>query len=64
MTVDLAEQTLRLPDGELLGFEVDAYRKHCLLHGLDDIALTLQQADDIRAYERRRRTLEPWLFPA
>ena len=64
VSVDLAEQTLRLPDGELLGFEVDAYRKHCLLHGLDDIALTLQQADDIRAYEQRRRTLEPWLFPA
>ncbi|MFZ5507485.1 MAG: 3-isopropylmalate dehydratase small subunit [Pseudomonadota bacterium] len=63
VTVNLAEQTLRLPDGELLGFEVDAYRKHCLLHGLDDIALTLQQADDIRAHERRRRTLEPWLFP-
>jgi len=41
---------------------VDAFRKHCLLNGLDDIGLTLQHADDIRAYEERRRQDAPWLF--
>jgi 3-isopropylmalate/(R)-2-methylmalate dehydratase small subunit len=41
---------------------VDAFRKHCLLHGLDDIGLTLQEADHIRAYEARRKVSAPWLF--
>jgi len=41
---------------------VDAFRKHCLLHGLDDIGLTLEDADDIRAYEAKRREQAPWLF--
>ncbi|MFA7593255.1 MAG: 3-isopropylmalate dehydratase small subunit [Thiohalobacteraceae bacterium] len=62
LTVDLQAQTVTTPDGEVLGFEVDPFRKHCLLEGLDDIGLTLQHADAIRAYEERRRTEAPWLF--
>jgi 3-isopropylmalate/(R)-2-methylmalate dehydratase small subunit len=60
--VDLQAQTLRLPDGRLIEIEVDAFRKHCLLNGLDDIGLTLQHVDAIRAYEQRRRHEAPWLF--
>jgi 3-isopropylmalate/(R)-2-methylmalate dehydratase small subunit len=64
IAVDLAAQTLRLPDGEAIAFDVDPFRKHCLLEGLDDIGLTLQHVDAIRAYEARRRLEAPWLFPA
>jgi 3-isopropylmalate/(R)-2-methylmalate dehydratase small subunit len=62
LTVDLAAQTIGLPDGGSVPFEVDAFRKHCLLNGLDDIGLTLQHVDDIRAYEERRQQEAPWLF--
>jgi 3-isopropylmalate/(R)-2-methylmalate dehydratase small subunit len=62
LTVDLATQTVTTPTGERHGFEIDAFRKHCLLQGLDDIGLTLQQVDAIRAYEVRRRQEAPWLF--
>ena len=54
---------LKLPDGEAIAFDVDAFRKHCLLEGLDDIGLTLQHVDEIRAYEARWRLASPWLFP-
>lgn len=64
LTVNLAEQVVITPEGERLGFEVDTFRKHCLLNGLDDIGLTLQHADDIRSYEERRRAQAPWLFTA
>jgi len=60
--VDLAAQKLRLGDGEEIAFEVDPFRKHCLLEGLDDIGLTLQHVDEIRAYEERRKAEAPWLF--
>ena len=60
--VDLEHQQLKLPDGETIAFEVDAFRKHCLLNGLDDIGLTLQHVDEIRAYEEQRRKAAPWLF--
>jgi len=43
-------------------FEIDAFRKHCLLNGLDDIGLTLQHVDEIKAYEARHRAEAPWLF--
>jgi 3-isopropylmalate/(R)-2-methylmalate dehydratase small subunit len=46
----------------VLSFEVDAFRKHCLLNGLDDIGLTLQHVDDIKAYEASRAKEAPWLF--
>ena len=60
--IDLPAQSVTMPSGEAIRFEIDAFRKHCLLHGLDDISLTLGQADAIRAYERVRRVQEPWLF--
>jgi 3-isopropylmalate/(R)-2-methylmalate dehydratase small subunit len=62
LVVNLEQQTISKPNGETIPFEVDAFRKHCLLNGLDDISLTLQHADDIRAYEERRRQEAPWLF--
>ncbi len=62
LTIDLAAQTVTTPSGESFGFEVDAFRKHCLLNGLDDIGLTLEKADAIRAYEIKRRAEAPWLF--
>ena len=48
--------------GETIKFDVDAFRKHRLLNGLDDIGLTLQHVDEIKAYEQRRRAEAPWLF--
>ena len=62
LTVDLEQQLVRTPDGEDISFDVDAFRKHCLLNGLDDIGLTLQSADAIRSYEQRWREQSPWLF--
>ena len=62
LEVDLEAQSIRgAADGEI-PFEVDAFRKHCLLNGLDDIGLTLQHVDAIRDYEARRRASAPWLF--
>ena len=60
--VDLDGQFLRLPNGDQITFEVDSFRKHCLLEGLDDIGLTLQHVDEIRAYEEKRGQQAPWLF--
>ena len=62
LTVDLAAQQIRGVGDEAIGFDVDAFRKHCLLQGLDDIGLTLQHVDEIKAYEARRRVDAPWLF--
>ncbi|MEN8166893.1 MAG: 3-isopropylmalate dehydratase small subunit [Pseudomonadota bacterium] len=62
IAVDLQAQALQLPDGGKIGFEVDAFRKHCLLNGLDDIGLTLQHVDEIKAFEARHRQAAPWLF--
>ncbi|AOS98612.1 3-isopropylmalate dehydratase small subunit 1 [Microbulbifer aggregans] len=64
LTIDLEKQQVIKPNGEAIDFEVDAFRKHCLLNGLDDIGLTLEDADDIRAYEAKRREQAPWLFDA
>jgi 3-isopropylmalate/(R)-2-methylmalate dehydratase small subunit len=61
LTVDLPAQVVVLPGGTAHGFAVDAFRKHCLLNGLDDIGLTLQEADAIRAFEARQRVESPWL---
>ena len=60
--VDLQAQQVRVPDGPVFAFQVDENRRHRLLEGLDDIALTLQHADLIRAYEERRRQEAPWLM--
>jgi 3-isopropylmalate/(R)-2-methylmalate dehydratase small subunit len=62
MTVNLEAQQIMTPDGERIPFEIDAFRKRCLLEGLDDIGLTLEHAGEIRAYEARRRREAPWLF--
>ncbi|TNC84405.1 MAG: 3-isopropylmalate dehydratase small subunit [Thalassolituus sp.] len=62
LTVDLENKKVVTPSGEEIAFEVDDFRRHCLLNGLDDIGLTLQDADEIRAYEEKRRASSPWLF--
>jgi len=62
LSVDLAAQTVTTPSGEVFAFEVDAFRKDCLLNGLDDIELTLQQRTRIQDYEAKRRAAAPWLF--
>jgi len=62
LTVDLPEQTITLPDGEKLAFEIGGFKKHCLLEGLDDIGLTLQHTADIEAYEEKHKQEAPWLF--
>jgi len=64
LCVDLERQVVVTPSGEEFAFEVEAFRKHCLLNGLDDIALTLQNVDDIKAYEVKRKAAAPWLFGA
>lgn len=67
LTIDLESKTIRGPIGphgadEVIEFNVDDFRRYCLLHGLDDIGLTLRHADEIRAYEARRKAEAPWLF--
>ena len=62
LTVDLQAQQISTPDGQTIGFDVDPFRKDCLLQGLDDIGLTLQHADAIHAYEAKRHETAPWLF--
>lgn len=64
LTVDLEHQVVVKPDGEKIHFEVDAFRKHCLLNGLDDIGLTLQSESAIRRFEQSWRDTSPWLFGA
>lgn len=62
LTVDLDAQTVVTPSGTAYRFEIDAFRKYCLLNGLDEISLTLKNADKIRAYEELRKVREPWIF--
>jgi 3-isopropylmalate/(R)-2-methylmalate dehydratase small subunit len=57
LTIDLEKQEIRGPDGGVVSFEIDPFRKHCLLHGLDDIGLTMQKADSIDAYEKRQAAI-------
>ncbi|MBY4675154.1 3-isopropylmalate dehydratase small subunit [Marinobacterium arenosum] len=64
LTIDLERQLVVTPTDTEMAFDIDGFRKHCLLNGLDDIGLTLQHADDIKAYEQRRRAEAPWLFDA
>jgi 3-isopropylmalate/(R)-2-methylmalate dehydratase small subunit len=61
LTVDLPRQRVLRPDGEELAFDVEPFRKHCLVNGLDDIGLTLRHADEIRAFEAERLARRPWL---
>ena len=63
LVIDLRAQTVATTDGsKLMHFEIDAFRKDCLINGLDDIGLTLRHADKIRDFEERRRAEQPWLF--
>jgi len=62
LSIDLEQQVVSLPDGSTISFEVDSFRKHCLLNGLDDIALTLEDAPSITAFEEQHRIRMPWLF--
>ena len=62
LRVDLETQTVRNPAGEWFKFDITPHRKHCLMNGLDEIGLTLLQADAIKAFEQRHRAAQPWLF--
>jgi 3-isopropylmalate/(R)-2-methylmalate dehydratase small subunit len=62
LTVDLEQKKVIRPNGESFSFEVDDFRRHCLLNGLDDIGLTLQVADDIKAFEEKAKAARPWVF--
>jgi 3-isopropylmalate/(R)-2-methylmalate dehydratase small subunit len=62
LTIDLSAQTVRTPEGDLLPFTIDAFRKRCLVESLDDIAYALGHEDKIRAFEASRRNEAPWLF--
>jgi len=62
LTVDLEKEQVISPNGKAYAFDVDEFRKYCLLNGLDDIGLTLKHADDIKAYEVKRKVEAPWLF--
>ena len=62
LTVDLANGTITRPDGKVIPFKVDPFRRECLLNGWDDIGLTLRHAEKIHDFEARRRIDQPWLF--
>jgi len=60
VTVDLEAQEITGPDGGVIKFEIDAFKKHCLLNGLDDIGLTLQKDDKIDTFEEQQNAAQPW----
>ena len=62
LNIDLAAQTITTPNGKAYKFDVDAFRKHCLLNGLDDIGLTMQHQVKIKAFEAKHKAAQPWLF--
>ena len=62
LDIDLAAQTVTTPGGQSFAFDITEHRKHCLLNGLDEIGLTLQHADEIKAFEDKRKQAQPWLF--
>jgi 3-isopropylmalate/(R)-2-methylmalate dehydratase small subunit len=62
LAVDLESQTISTPAGESFKFDIDPFRKHCMLNGLDDIGLTLRHADEIKVFETKHRERQPWLF--
>ena len=61
LKVDLEQQNITAPDGTVYRFDVEAFRKYCLLNGLDDIGLTMQHVDEIKVYEQKHRAEQPWL---
>jgi 3-isopropylmalate/(R)-2-methylmalate dehydratase small subunit len=62
LDIDLENQTVTTPSGQPFRFDIEPFSKHCLMNGLDEIGLTLQHADDIRAFETKHRAAQPWLF--
>jgi 3-isopropylmalate/(R)-2-methylmalate dehydratase small subunit len=64
LAVDLEQQSVTTPNGEVFKFEIDPFRKHSMMNGLDEIGLTLQHADKIKAFEAHRRNEQPWLYQA
>jgi 3-isopropylmalate/(R)-2-methylmalate dehydratase small subunit len=60
LTVDLEKQEIRGPDGGVIKFEIDPHRKHCMLNGLDDIAMTLVKKDQITSFEAKAKAERPW----
>ena len=62
LAVDLEQQTVTTPGGESFHFDIDPFRKHCILNGLDDIGLTLEHAGEIKAFEAKHKREQPWLF--
>jgi 3-isopropylmalate/(R)-2-methylmalate dehydratase small subunit len=64
LTIDLEKQEIVRPDGETIRFQIDGFRRHCLLNGLDDIGLTMQKGGDISGYETRQSAAQPWLSMA
>jgi len=64
LTIDLESQKITGPDGGEVAFEMDAFKKHCLLNGLDDVGLTMENKDKIEDFENQRKVSQPWLFAA
>ncbi|HYM04464.1 MAG TPA: 3-isopropylmalate dehydratase small subunit [Stellaceae bacterium] len=62
LAIDLANQTITRPDGAVVPFEIDPFRKHCLLNGLDDVGLTLEKVPAIASFEEKNRMSQPWLW--
>ena len=62
LDIDLSAQSINTPSGKTYQFDIDAFRKHCLLNGLDDIGLTMQHQVAIEAFEVKHKALQPWLF--
>ena len=60
LTVDLENQEIKRPDGDLITFDIDPFKKHCLLNGLDDIGLSLEKEEKISAFELKQRAVQPW----
>ena len=63
-SIDLEAQEVSDPDGDVVSFEIDPFRKHCLLNGLDDIGLTMRKAESIDDFEKSQRAGQPWLYAA
>jgi len=61
LSIDLPAQEIRGPDGGMIKFDIDPFRKHCLLNGLDDIALSLEKSPSIEAFEKKQAASQPWL---
>jgi 3-isopropylmalate/(R)-2-methylmalate dehydratase small subunit len=62
LAVDLEDQSVTTPSGESFKFDIDPFRKHCIMNGLDDIGLTLAHAEEIKAFEQKHKQAQPWLF--